>query len=546
MIHDGITGGKVPISDCIARIIRISAGTAAVCVVFLLSGCGTPGVQRSGGNVTIDAQPKAGQGAVLIETINVRPPGVLNAKWTSLVIESKRTGAPISLDDIAKLENTASVFYSHLDAGEYEITQVVGLAGSPPGLLMAALMTDSQQIRSRLGTFTVSANATSNLGILVFAPPVGKNAKDWGIQSVQGPAGRQAVLSDLQRITGQTLELKTISGWVQARPDTEEPADLARARSWASQLSKAELANDKPLIGGTVLGQILERDAAGLWRAQFLDNLASVTYVRRTDDGGLIAGADFGLYYMMDRAKPWLRYQLPNRDMAVIHIEPLPGNGALIVASDLRKTIVYHNANLADPKAEPRKLLELDASFRFWNPILSTDASLVLPVNYPGIRRTSDFHVIDKKTLSIAVQKQDFWINQWQKLPSGDLLITRQNGMSYYVSSTSDTGKSWVHGETEGPYKSYFVDRQVGYGIDITRGAFSVSNQLMKTVDGGKTWTPTGSSSTLDIGSEILWVSPRGEILIRAGWEVLSSTDEGKTWKQELPVSANHADVRRP
>ncbi len=526
--------------------IRSSAVAALVALAFLLSGCGTPGVHRSGSNVTIDSQPKAGQGAVLVETINVRPPGVLNAKWTELVIESKRTGAPITLSDLAGLGSTASVFYAHLDEGDYEITQVLGLAGSPPGLLMAALMTDSQQIRSRLGTFRVSARETSNLGVLVFAPPVGKEGKVWGIQSVQGPMGRQTALADLQRITGQSLTLAMGPGWVQPRPDAAESADVARARSWASQLSKAEQADAKSVIGGTVLGQVLERDSTGLWRSQPLDNLATLTYVRRTDDGRLIAGADFGFYFVMDRAKSWIRHQVPNRDMAVTHVEPLPGNGAIIVACDLRRTIVYHNPDLANANAEPRKLLELEASFWFWNPALSTEAFLVLPVNHAGIRRTSDFHIIDKKTLNVSVQKQDFWIYQWQKFPSGETLISRQNGMSYYMSSTPDSGKTWVHGETEGPPKFYFVDRQTGYGIDITRGAFSVTNQLVKTVDGGKTWKPMGSPSTFDIGGEVLWVSPRGEVLIRAGWEVLSTADEGKTWKQELPVSSNHADPRQP
>ena len=254
-------------------------------------------------------------------------------------------------------------------------------------------------------------------------------------------------------------------------------------------------------------------------------------YVRRLADGTLLAGFPQGRYAVRRPGLAWAYFSLPEADAVVEHIDTTPDGGGLFVVSNLRRTTVLHRASLDQAGAEARPLLTLDFPYHLrGNPVLSLEDSLLLVENHPGFSRVADLTIIDKQSLQVRTAKVDFWIRSWQRIPSGEIMISRQNAMTFYTSATSDKGATWTHGEAAGPTYAHFVDRQLGYGLDVSPGALSVTVQLMKTLDGGKTWAPTGAPMTRKAGGRIVYAGADGEVIATSGFEMYSTRDDGNTW----------------
>jgi photosystem II stability/assembly factor-like uncharacterized protein len=287
------------------------------------------------------------------------------------------------------------------------------------------------------------------------------------------------------------------------------------------------------VIGGTALGQILLREPSGRWRSEPLDTLAPVTYARRLADGTLLAGSDGGRYFVRAANGPWRAFRLPARNVFVSHIEPLAGGALLVVAQGLRGVSVYH---APAGGGEARLVTQLDPpQLPLPGAILSTPEALVIPANQVGFTREVILFSIDKASFAVTKRTEKFLVFAFQRLRTGEVVADRFNSMSHYVSISKDDGRTWQNGQAEGPLFPYFVDTQRGYGLDLSRGAFSVDSTLAKTTDGGKSWRRVGAPVTLEVAGRVLGVGAAGEIVATMGWEIFSSRDEGKTWQRELP-----------
>ena len=503
---------------------------ALAATLLLLAGCAAPGVQSSGSTLAVEQKPVAGEGYVLLKVQNARPVSVLNPKWKSLRLQPKGTGQIIELNDISDPTAAASLFYARLPKGEYEITEVASL-GPGPGLLLAFIASDFQDLRERSGTFSIREGGIANLGTLVVARPSGKESR-FKVELLRDALGRASAREDVELRTGQALTLAENEGWLRAEAPPQAEAARVRARASISNLSYGTDALGA-VIGGTALGQILVREASGRWRSEPLDTLAPVTYARRLADGTLFAGSDQGRYFSRGAAGAWRAYRLPVRNAFVSHIEPLQGSGLLVVAQGVREVFVYH---LPAPGGEARLITTLDPpQMPLPGAILSTPESLVIPANQVGFTREVILFSIDKTSFAVTKRTEKFLVFAFQRLRSGEVVADRFNSMSHYVSISKDEGRTWQHGQTEGPLFPYFIDAQHGYGLDLSRGMFSVDSTLAKTTDGGRSWKRVGAPVTLEIAGRVLGVGPAGEIIATMGWEVFSSRDEGKTWQRELP-----------
>jgi hypothetical protein len=504
---------------------------------LLVAGCATPGVNVSGGNVTVDMAPKPGEGHVVLKVVSARPVSVLNAKWKSVTLESKRTQRTFELYDFADPGAAGSMFFGRIEEGEYEIVKLESI-GPGPGLILALLTSDFQDLRARIGSFTVRSGSLTNLGLIAIAPPPesGKHAK---IEYLGGAIGRKSVTEDLERRTRQQVALPEIPGHQIAAADEEKA--LARARALVSVLSWGDDAQRSDLFGGAALGQIVTRSASGDWQTMPLDTLDDVRYARRLPDGTLVAGLSQGRYAVRKPGQAWKYLDLDGASGALIHIDTAAGaSGALFVVAGARDTAVMYRSSLDADKAETRVLATFDFSYvMMWGPAVSLEDRLIVPKNVPGISRVVELNIVDKKTLQMRTEKHSFWVRDWQKLPSGPLVIARQNGMTSFVSVSPDNGATWAHSETPGPSSIYFLDARKGYGFDMSTGAISVTGRLMKTADGGKTWTTVGAPLTRPTGGRILHASPSGEVIVSSGYEIYSTRDDGATWSRLLPREAN-------
>lgn len=475
----------------------------------------------------VDLETRQGEGHVLLKVVSARPVSGLNPKWKTLVLESKARGWRVELNDLSDPASSGSLFFGRIDEGDYEIVELQSLGPSGSGLLLAILFADAQDMRSRIGTVAVRSGALTNLGTLVVAPSAEKDQAP-GIEYLDGPAGHKSAVDDFERRTGRRLDLPA------QRPERSAEAEreiLVRARALIALISWGDDAQGSGLLGGAALGQVAARVAGGRWQLETLDSLDDVKYARRLADGTLIAGFTQGRYAVRRPGKSWTYINLPEADAVVAHIDTTPDGGALFVASSASKTTVLHRASLDQPEAEARPLLTLDFPYYLrGNTVLSLEDSLMLVENHPGFSRVADVTIIDKQSLQVRGAKVDFWIRSWQRVPSGEIVISRQNGMSYYTSVTSDRGATWLHGEAAGPTLAHFVDRQQGYGLNISPGAFTVTVQLMKTLDGGKTWAETGVPMTRKAGGRIVYAGADGEVIVTSGFEMYSTLDDGKNW----------------
>lgn len=501
-----------------------------VLAFFALAGCGTPGVERSGGSVTIDQKPVAGTGYVLLKMQSARPYGIFNTKWQTLRV-ARDGSAGEELADISGPQSTGALFYSRLPAGSYRITEVQTV-GPGPGLILALMMGDFQDLRTRELRFTVREGALTNLGTVVDSPPVDKDPKTRRVVLLRGALGQAAAVDAVEARTGQAVAMRAESGWVGEETPQESERALRRARALMSVISPGEDAQGSVVFGGTALGQILIRDAKGEWRSETIDTLAQVTYARRLADGTLLAGTEHGWIHERRPAGVWRRVRLSDAAMSVLHIEPLAADAWLVTAQKVN-VVTVHRVDAAGTVSPP--IASIDTGGALFPKVLASADSLMLTRNTPAFARESTTTIIDKRSLKVDRREDKYLVFGYQQLAGGEVFMDRFTGMTHYVSFSSDGGRSWQHHQGEGPLWPRFLDAQRGYALDLTRGMFSVDSTLVRTTDGGRTWARIGAAQTVEVAGRVIGISAGGEIVADLGWEIRSSRDEGKSWRRERP-----------
>lgn len=499
-------------------------------MALAIAGCAAPGVERSGAQVTVDQRPVKGEGHVLLRMQSARPSTLFNPKWQMLRVE-RDGGQGAELNDFSGAQSSGSLFYARLPAGTYRITEVQSV-GPGPGLILALMAGDLQDLRTRELRFTVSEGMLSNLGTVVDSPPVERKPETRRVVLLRGAAGREAASRELTLRTGQAIALPEGGGWLGEETAQEAERALQRARALVSVLSPGEDALDSVVIGGTALGQVLLRDAAGNWRSEPLDSLATVTYARRLADGTLIAGTDQGRFHVRRGATGWRSVALPVSGASILHVEPMPDAAWLVTAQSGNQVSVHR---VSEGGAAPMRVAAIDTGGALFPGVIATPETLAFARNTPAFARESQWTTIDKRSLRTETRMEKFLVFGFQRTRGGTIAMSRYSGLSHYVSLSEDGGRSWRHEPAEGPVWPHFVDAQLGYGLDFRRGMFRVDSFVVRTRDGGRSWTQTGVNLSEEVAGRIIGIGPDNAIVASLGWEVRSSRDEGRTWQRELP-----------
>lgn len=504
-------------------------------LALALAGCANTAAKRTAdGALDLDLTTKAGEGHAVLRVISLRPVSLLNPKWQQVNLISN--GLRAEMTDVTSASNaffqgryfaTESLYFAKLRAGKYEVTGF-GSIGPGPGLIPALIASDNAKATT-LPSFTIEAGTLANLGTLVFAPELGKDQPAQMIL-LRGPMGKNNALDTLLAESARAdMGLAAGGGWDGDMSTQDEQKLLAQARRLVSQLYLRVGAQG--LAGGSHLGQTLHRSGTDQWTRDSADTLATVFAVARTADGQTVAGSEYGTYLVKSAQGVWQTNQLPGDRGRVVYVEPRGAKGVMLVSVGPGGSRFWVRDSF-EPQAAPQEVAKLET---LPDLVLSTADELLIPGNIPGISRETEIRRIDKSSFAVTKQKHDFWVREWQRFPDGEIVMTRQNGLSLYRSKSADGGKSWVHDKTASGASNYWMDPRNAYSLEYKAGFSTVTNHLQKTSDGGNRWENLGTPLvTQDFAGSIVYADST-EIIVQSLGMLFSTRDEGTTWTRIFP-----------
>lgn len=519
------------------RTLRIGALALSLFLLALLAGCANTAAKRTATGLDLDLQAAQGEGFAVLRVVALRPISLLNPKWQSINLTDPN-GRGSELQDITlpanalfsgKFYPTESLYFAKLAAGKYEVSGF-GSMGPGPGVLLAMIASDHSDAGSKLPAFTVEPGRLANLGTIAYAPELKGEAREQ-VFLLNGPMGKQAALSALQSEAKRPdLPLVEAGGWVSQGTAEGERTLLAQARQHVSMLYIRPAPGG--LIAGSHLGQIFTRAGPGRLRRESVDTLGTIFSAALTADGRWVAGGEYGTYYVKNPGGGWQAYRLPGDSGRVVFIEPRGAGGVVLVSTDARHSRFWTRNAIADASEVAKDAGKVPV---MPDALISTATEWLLYGNIPGISRETEIARVQKSDFTSRTQLEKFWVVDWQVLHSGDVMLTRQNGMSLYLSRSTDGGKSWTHGQASGGVSTFWLDSQRAYSIDGKPGFSTVDNLLLKTTDGGQSTTRLGLPlATRDIAGRIVYADTT-EVMLQGGNMLFSTQNEGKTWTRLLP-----------
>lgn len=517
--------------------------------LLFLAGCATnPGSQPA-----IPAALDAGDGVVMVKVIGVQPLSAFNAKWRSMTLVEEGTGRSQLLNDSAAANAGYSLFVATVPQGRYRVSSFDSAGPAPanfgilPALIIMAMTSDNASIQSQMGSFSVKPGALSNLGVIVSALPADKK-EQLQIAVLADAHAQASTLSDVDAATRDRVRSMAVRAWDQAHDPVSTSRALEIVRTRASNVSSIAVTDDQRLMIGSALGMVHVLDAQGQWSVMSTGGLDNVTYLRALPEGRVFAGTDSGRYFLwLPDQRTWRAHQLAGGDR-IMHLEPMGGAGFALLTQEpmkagaivsLKQRLLF-KADLADA-VEAKEMIALPGfSATGKLPVYFNGKELLAHFNHVGISRTADLHRIEPKTLAVKTEKLDHWVQDIYPASAGMLVRERMNGMSIYSDFSGDDGGSWARNEASGPYVTRFLDRAVGYGLSVVSTGWStVTVALNKTTTGGKEWVRMGVPIESSGPSQIRLVGSR--VFVFTGRQLLSTADDGKTWKVDWPLQAGAA-----
>ncbi|HRE16935.1 MAG TPA: sialidase family protein [Rhodocyclaceae bacterium] len=513
-------------------------------ICMMLVACAT-NQQMVGGRLALPEKMAPEEGVLLVKLVGIQPLSVFNAKWKSIRLKRKSDDSYVELYDTAPATASYSLFMGTLQPGQYEIAGVESLGPAPgnwgilPALIIMAMASDSQNLNSKFGTFTVKPGVLSNLGTIVSSFSDRKD-EPMKVAVLSDEFGRGAALKDVEPTSQGRLKVMPVSTWDKAPENGEGVAALANIRKFASNVAALENIPDNQLLVGSALGTLRVRKADGQWISMAVPGLDTLTYVRALDGGRILAATDAGRYYVGQADKGlWVENQVLSNDYRIVRVEPMGAQGYAVMASTTTmptlsapmRTKLFFKKTLDEP-GSGQEVMELGFSAVGAIPMFFDGEHLQVYFNHVGISRTLDRYKIHPVTMQKTKDEMSFWALGITGLQDGTLVMDRMNGLSNYVSFSNDKGASWKHGETSGPHSVRFVDANLGYGFStVSTGWSTVTSILNKTTDGGKTWAKIGKPIETNGLLHVRLV--QGTVFVYTSKQLLSTSDDGETWKVE-------------
>lgn len=508
-----------------------------VTVLFLV-GCANTAAVRSESGLKLTLDAKNNEGYAVLKVITLRPISLLSPNWKNITVSSN--GNQATMMNILPPYNmlmgkhipTESLYFAKLKAGEYDVTEMGSVGADGLGLIIAMMTTDRASVTQKLH-FTIQAGRLANLGTIVFAPKI-VNESPQELFLLHGPIGKKSAFDTLLYESTQSgVPLVEGGGWENSTSREAEIAALEKARPLVSLLTIKNSANG--LEAGTNLGLIYRRTGPQTWSHESIDTLGRIYSVNKSTTGNVIAGSDYGAYYVKSNDGVWSSYRLAQEIGRVVHIEPRPDGSAIFVTGDLLKTRVWFKKTLAGNDT-PMEIAKIDGPP---DNLLVTDDEIILAGNIPGLIRDTSLSRINKQTLAVNTKKENFWVVDWQYMKDGTVKLTRMNGLSLYSSTWVENRSVWKHEDKSGMF-SYWSDTQHAVAIKSSAGFTMVSNQLQITSDGGKTWSLIGKPlETRDFPGRIVFAD-ENEIMLQGSNMLFSTVNKGQTWQRIFPPQSTH------
>ncbi|HPT51576.1 MAG TPA: sialidase family protein [Accumulibacter sp.] len=510
---------------------------------MILSACANSPTTINGRNAPLTEIPD-GQGVALAKMIAISSPSAFNAKWRNLILEDA-AGKTFALRDVGPTFEKYSIFMGTLPEGHYQIRRL-NSEGRGPGLILLLMSTDSANVESRLPEFDVRKDAITNLGTIVFQLPKGGDANSLRHVINDGDVGKKAALADLYPEDRTTLMSIAVSN----PSDPKKAIDRIRETEALIAASPPFLYNLLPLADGRIAASgiagflhIRERD--GTWHATHLNTFDSFTSLDELPDKTLALGTENGKYFLLlPDGKTVESHRLADPDLVVSAIIPLGRFGYAIRAIRKLRSNVYGPVSYLVLKKDD---LHIDGTEKELASVDGLSALAPLPMyfhknelflffNEPGFRRTTKMSRLNMATGERSQSEFPFWLLKVEPGSENQLVMTRMNGMSFYRSTSGDDGKTWQEIENELPIATFFLSKQLAFGLrKVSTGWDTVQMTLSKTEDGGKTWRDSGVPFTVSTGMPRLLGLGSREIVVFTGTDIRSTIDDGMTWKVEWP-----------
>lgn len=511
--------------------------TLILVLLMTLTGCATTNsaAKRTGDGLDLDLSPAANEGFAVLRVVSLRPVSLLNPKWQQVNLTSKAGRAdmlditvPSNAFFGGKYYATESLYFAKLPVDRYEISGF-GSTGPGPGLIPALLASDSAKATTT-PAFRIEAGRLANLGTIVYAPEIEKEQPAQTFL-LGGPVGQKYALDALLAESRQTkLGVVLGGGWqTEVSPEDEQKA-LTQARSQVSHFYFR--ATNESLSGGSHLGQIARRTGTNQWSFESVDSLSTVFTTATTKDGRIVAGGEHGTYFAKSAQGAWKTYRLPKDMGRVVYMEPHGDTGVLLVSIDSGVSKYWIRDSFTVQEETPKEVAKLPTMPEL---ILSTPDELITPGNIPGIMRKTEITRFNKSNHSVTKQGHDFWVRDWQHFPGNEILMTRMNNTSLYRSRSTDGGRSWAHEQNASGASNYWLTPRIGYSMDYKPGFSTVTNNLMKTSDGGTTWIGAGTPLVTPHFAGNIVYADATEVVVQVLGLIYSTTDDGKTWARIFP-----------
>lgn len=502
----------------------------ATAVLPLLSGCATPTVAL---DPTKAAVP-AGHGVLVTRVLANNPSTPLDFSHSTLTLQSTQTGEKFTMTSKTTPGDAEALFFGAFPPGRYHIADLI--TPTVTGIITAPLA-------NQTGEFEITGGRVTDVGALVMAfDSVGLRSGRYHVSIISSEDDTNVVL--------RLLPSEVVSTLVDSRPLRQDISLNSTANWRANLLAKQRSAitaqsipsEGKAILFGRSLGVVSKwNPETQKWASVDTGSSFNVRSVAMLSDGSQLIGCEQGVMFVNEGGRT--RTLASPGDGAVIFVGQSAGGEYLAVLRGKRGISVFGARGLSPADWHELKSLPLEHPNSTMSSVQTGVAGnrLVLIIGESGFVATTTIHSVDLDShvwTSYPAELSSLGVPKFSIAADGTLVASAGTAYTKKLYRSTDFGKSWSSAPLENWMTTLLLrDSQNLYVQRIDHiGVFSAKDSvstLLKSEDGGKTWSPTGE---LPKFMTALYILPR------KGWlaantlvgDLYVSNDDGKTWQFAL------------
>lgn len=465
------------------------------------------------------------EGAVIVRFLpNTESASQFMKNWHELIVEQEggaERGPQFAIRPDLLASSRSATYVGALPPGRYRFVRFS--SQSCGAICISANIT----VGEKFSRFEVQPQRLTDLGVIVQTP----SPRERSVLLAHVASDDQALVDELVRETAPALTPmlgKPKLGW---REDSV-PKLMPELATYAKLASHGFVQPNEVAGGQVIFGTA--NGALGSWKpgqereGQFdLGTNRSVEAVLVTAGGAWLAGGELSLLMQSDdQGRSWrsIRGKLPLGLVLDLH----EWKGKVLLTMLSKEQVLVFSAPVGSADWRQLGRYQTDVSV-FWD--------------IPGVRPRSllmdDYLVTTIPARKMVVNDLAAGTAEERELPGGVQIISASEdkvlrcrcvrGIAVNPWESSDMGKTWNPATlSRWIQQPVFRDRQHGVAFE---GAVFSSAKLVRTVDGGKTWTP---SMDLNFPITSMFYSRDRKAVYAATpyGSVWGSEDDGQTWKQ--------------